>query len=262
MKLIAHQGTRIFGPENSIPAFVKAAGMGFYAINFAQVRASKEATLYVMHDDTVDRTTDGTGAIAEMGDEQIAGLSIDLRASYAEYELSDFSREELHVPTLEEGLSICREYGCIPMIRMGILPEGNGRAFENLGRLIEEFNLHPEGTSSSERFLLSGPVETMFHLDSFYPDVRKIVYSGRMDAAEMIELFNGYRWKDRHTVYAMLQASRMTREAILQLASAGYGSYAANPNDYEHPEEAMKRYRELEADGCEYANAERFIAVQ
>ena len=42
------------------------------------VRQSADGVLYVIHDDTVDRTTNGTGLIAEMTSEQIDGLDAGL----------------------------------------------------------------------------------------------------------------------------------------------------------------------------------------
>ena len=249
MKLVAHQGTRIFAPENSLPAYHFAGKAGFFAINFARVRASRDGTLYVMHDPTVDRTTNGTGALEEMGDAQVQCLRIDLREPYAEYQWSDFYPEELRVPTLEEGIQICLQYGCQPMIRLGISPEGHERAYTNLFRLIETYRL-------PGRFLLSGPLDALAFLDGFFPDTPKIFYSKR-SAAEVLSLLDGVPWKNRNTVYAMLHHEMLTQETVSLLFAAGYRVYSANPNDKEHPDFARRRYAELAELGCEFANAQR-----
>jgi glycerophosphoryl diester phosphodiesterase len=52
-------------PENTIAAYEKAvaAGADFVEID---VRTTRDGALVLMHDGTVDRTTDGTGAVAEL----------------------------------------------------------------------------------------------------------------------------------------------------------------------------------------------------
>ncbi len=250
MKLIAHQGTRIFAPGNSIPAFLFAAKAGFYAINFAQVRASADGTLYVMHDPTVDKMTNGTGGIANLHDSDIASLRIDRRENYAEYAFSDFSENDLRIPTLEDGIRICVRYGCRPMIRLGICPEGNETAFENLYGLIKTYGI-------ADKMLLSGSADTMAALDADFPDIPKIVFSPTATVPEIVSVLDGFVWQNRNTVYAMLKHDKLDAESIRILNSAGYSAFSANPGDMKDPESARQRYAELERDGCIFANAER-----
>ncbi|MGB5285795.1 MAG: glycerophosphodiester phosphodiesterase family protein [Polyangiales bacterium] len=52
-------------PENSISSFVAAMEQGANGISF-DVEITKDGQLIIMHDDTVDRTTDCTGCVSEM----------------------------------------------------------------------------------------------------------------------------------------------------------------------------------------------------
>ena len=62
--IIAHRGLDEAFPENSLIAFRAALERGM-AIEI-DVRGTSDEELVVMHDDTVDRTTDGSGAVANM----------------------------------------------------------------------------------------------------------------------------------------------------------------------------------------------------
>lgn len=72
-KISCHRGARFTAPENTIPAFEAALAQGGEILEF-DVRQSRDGVLYVMHDETVDRTTDGSGPIAEMTSKEVDAL--------------------------------------------------------------------------------------------------------------------------------------------------------------------------------------------
>ncbi|MEU6703694.1 glycerophosphodiester phosphodiesterase [Streptomyces wuyuanensis] len=61
---IGHRGVMGVEPENTLRSFVRAERAGMDAIEL-DLHLSKDGALVVMHDTDVDRTTDGTGPIAE-----------------------------------------------------------------------------------------------------------------------------------------------------------------------------------------------------
>jgi len=61
---IAHRGNSMFAPENTLAAFYAAQGKADLVETDARV--SSDGKLVIMHDATVDRTTDGIGAISSM----------------------------------------------------------------------------------------------------------------------------------------------------------------------------------------------------
>lgn len=117
MRFGAHRGARTRAPENSIPAYIKAGQMGFDWAWIAVIRQSADGTWYVLHDDTVDRTTDGTGHFSDLTDAQIADIHLDEGAN-----LEQFSADELRIPKLEEVIRICRKYGMGICFRLCALP--------------------------------------------------------------------------------------------------------------------------------------------
>ncbi len=60
----AHRGAAGYAPENTMPAFEKALAVGADIIEF-DVHLSRDGQAVVLHDDTLDRTTDDTGPIWE-----------------------------------------------------------------------------------------------------------------------------------------------------------------------------------------------------
>ncbi|MCA9793380.1 MAG: hypothetical protein KC910_16335 [Candidatus Eremiobacteraeota bacterium] len=72
-EVIGHRGTRLTAPENTLAAMRKAAEAGVDRIEF-DIRSSKDGVLRVIHDETVDRTTDGTGKVSELTSEEIDRL--------------------------------------------------------------------------------------------------------------------------------------------------------------------------------------------
>lgn len=59
-RIIAHRGAKSLAPENTIAAFAKAMEVGARWFEF-DVGAIGDGSLIVMHDDTLDRTTTGSG---------------------------------------------------------------------------------------------------------------------------------------------------------------------------------------------------------
>lgn len=58
--IFAHRGARYVAPENTLPAFTRALEMGVAGIEL-DVHRSADGHLVVIHDFTVDKTTNGQG---------------------------------------------------------------------------------------------------------------------------------------------------------------------------------------------------------
>jgi glycerophosphoryl diester phosphodiesterase len=94
--VIGHRGARSLAPENTLEGIRIARECRADMVE-VDVRLSKDGTLVLMHDDTVDRTTEGHGKVED--------LSIgDLKA--------------LDVPTLKEAASLAQELGLGLVVEM------------------------------------------------------------------------------------------------------------------------------------------------
>ncbi|MHA1578055.1 MAG: glycerophosphodiester phosphodiesterase [Candidatus Freyarchaeota archaeon] len=63
--MIAHRGASFYEPENTLRAIERALGLGVDGVEI-DVRSSVNGNIVVIHDETVDRTTNGTGKVANM----------------------------------------------------------------------------------------------------------------------------------------------------------------------------------------------------
>ncbi len=118
--LVAHRGYIVAGPHNSIPSFIGAGKMGFWGIE-TDLRITKDKIVVCMHDPTIDHTTNGKGKIIDYTYEELRQFRLkDQTSTKTKYHYEDFSEEELRIPTLDDFLSICAEYECIPFIELKV----------------------------------------------------------------------------------------------------------------------------------------------
>jgi len=91
--VIAHRGDRVHAPENTLAAFRLAAEKGAEAVEF-DVKLTRDGQVIVVHDPTVDRTTNGSGTVATLPFPAVRDL--DAGAWFSE----QFRGEK--IPTLDE----------------------------------------------------------------------------------------------------------------------------------------------------------------
>jgi len=70
---IGHRGTRALVDENTLESIKKAVEMGVDAVEF-DIQRTKDGVYVIMHDETVDRTTNGSGRVDEMTLEEFQKL--------------------------------------------------------------------------------------------------------------------------------------------------------------------------------------------
>jgi len=94
-QLLAHRGGPVHAPENTLAAFRNAIAIGADWLEM-DVQVTKDGELVVIHDETVDRTTNGSGAVRDLTLEEIRAL--------------DAGNGE-QVPTFEEVITLAKEAG-------------------------------------------------------------------------------------------------------------------------------------------------------
>jgi glycerophosphoryl diester phosphodiesterase len=70
---VAHRGYSTVAPENTLPAFAAAVRAGATVVEF-DVRATRDGVPAVIHDRTVNRTTNGSGRIWDLTWDEVAAL--------------------------------------------------------------------------------------------------------------------------------------------------------------------------------------------
>lgn len=161
---IAHRGASAAAPENTLAAFERALELGADGIEL-DVRLSADRVPVVIHDATVDATTDGSGRVANMTVAQLQRLDAGswFGLSYA----------DLRIPTLEEVLAAVGSE-----LLVNIELKGSGLAGRRLVRAVVEL---VEGFRLTERVLISSfnPLH-LVHVHRAAPGIPTgLLYSGR-----------------------------------------------------------------------------------
>ena len=87
---IGHRGAKGFVSENTLPSFQKAMEIGVDGIEL-DVRLTADGELVVIHDEAIDRTTNGNGLVSQFSLKELKAFRIN---------------STLEIPTLREVLNI------------------------------------------------------------------------------------------------------------------------------------------------------------
>ena len=151
--MLAHRGLVRHAPENTLPAFATAVELGL-SIEL-DVYQTRDDQLVVIHDPTVDRTTDGTGNVNEMTLAEIRRLDA---GSWFD---PTFAGEK--VPTLEEAFQVIRKRQRTPVaiaLNMKVISPGIERRIVNLVekyKLFDQVFAFGQPDESSRRFKQASP---------------------------------------------------------------------------------------------------------
>jgi glycerophosphoryl diester phosphodiesterase len=111
--VIAHRGAAGIYPENTLFAFRRAlADCDVDAFEF-DVRATADGHAVVLHDATVDRTTDGRGDVADMTLEQVRRLDAGYRFSRDGGRTFPYRGQGIRIPTVAEALELLQGFPLI-----------------------------------------------------------------------------------------------------------------------------------------------------
>ena len=111
--VIAHQGGNHLRPGDTMLSFRHAVELGVDVLEM-DVHGTRDNVLVVIHDDTVDRTTDGTGAVSELSLNQIKALDAGYNwPLHEETEEHPYRGAGVTIPTLEE---VLEAFPTMPMV--------------------------------------------------------------------------------------------------------------------------------------------------
>lgn len=101
-RFIAHRCGGVLAPENTLAGLHAAAARGFGAVEF-DVMLSADGTPVLIHDETLERTTNGAGKVCETPDAVLFSL--------------DAGSGE-RIPTLVEAAALCQRYGFLANVEI------------------------------------------------------------------------------------------------------------------------------------------------
>jgi glycerophosphoryl diester phosphodiesterase len=100
IQVIAHRGGRHLWPENTLFAFENASTLGVDVLEM-DLHSTRDGAIVVIHDSTVDRTTDGTGLVQSYTLAELQSLDAGYRWSPDGGETHPYRGQDIVIPTLE-----------------------------------------------------------------------------------------------------------------------------------------------------------------
>lgn len=145
--VIAHRGGAGIAPESTIEAMDKSVEMGVDMLEF-DVHLTSDHELVVLHDDTVDRTTEGTGHINDIPLSEVQELDAGYRYVDDNGQHS-YRGQGVYIPTVREVFERYPKELYLIEIKDTNYPELYDVASKELWSLIEEFELENQVTVGS-----------------------------------------------------------------------------------------------------------------
>lgn len=166
----AHRGASEVAPENTLAAFRQAVRMGTDGIE-CDIHATKDGVYVVCHDDTIDRTSNGSGRIAEKTYAELCHYD------FGSWKDMQFAGEKL--PTLEQMLEVV---GGLRIINIEVKD-----LRDNTREDIEAFYAILTRHGVVDRVLVSSfRLEILKDLKRYYPNLRTAyLYVDAADKAAM-----------------------------------------------------------------------------
>lgn len=249
--VIAHRGGAGLGPENTIHAFTRARDLGVDVLEMdAQVTA--DGVLVVMHDSTLDRTTDGSGPINRLTLAQLKKLDAAFRWSPDDGRSFPLRGRGINVPTLQE------VFKAFPDMRFNIEPkQAEPSLVKPLCRMIREYGMTKKVMvgSFNAQVLAEFRLECAEVATSASPvEVSDFLAmsAGRSDGPRRSPAMQAMQVPEY-----MLGRRVLTREFVEAAHALNLQVHAWTIND----EESMKRLIELGVDGIITDYPDRLIAL-
>ncbi|WP_053218297.1 glycerophosphodiester phosphodiesterase [Virgibacillus senegalensis] len=175
---ISHRGASGYAPEHTIAAYeLGVEKKGDYIE--VDLQMTKDGELIAMHDETVDRTTDGTGRVGEMTLEEIKQLDAGTWFNEQNPEMAKPEYAGLEVPTLRE---IFEHFGKSKHYYIETKsPDVYPGMEEKLNELLEEYKLTGVNGRSSNVIIQSFSQESLLKMNEINPDLPLVQLISRPD---------------------------------------------------------------------------------
>ena len=247
--VFAHQGGENLWPSNTLLAFQNSANLGADVLD-TDMHMTQDGVLVLMHDETVDRTTNGTGAIRDLTRAEIKQLDAGYDFSTDNGLTFPFRGQGLTVPTLEE------LFRAFPDKRFGIEIKQTEpiETAQRFCALIRQYHLESSVLVSSFR---------QVNMDEFRKQCPEVATSATQDEVTVFFALNSIGLSAAYTPnYNSLQVPEtfsiftvLTPQFVAGAHSRGLAVQPWTIND----EADLKRILALDVDGINTDNPDRLL---
>lgn len=159
--VIAHRGYSELLPENTLPAFGSAIAIGAGEVEL-DIRCSKDGELIIIHDETINRTTDGSGRVSD----------------YTWEELITFDAGKWHSPgwsgvRLTRFEDVLKQYGGQAIFNVHVYEAGeDGYSIKKIKQLAEQYKV-------TDSIYISGNKAILEYALKYAPEIERCCLEGQ-----------------------------------------------------------------------------------
>ena len=130
--VIAHRGNSMHAPEDTMESFRQGLALGADGLEF-DVRLSADGVPVVIHDPTLERTTSGTGPVADRTFDELRSLDAGYQFTRDGGRTFPYRGQGLRIPGLGEVLGMYQDTPCIIELKTPAATAALARALEEHG---------------------------------------------------------------------------------------------------------------------------------
>lgn len=240
MLIIAHRGASGYDPEHTMPSYDLAIEKNVDYIEI-DLQMTKDGVLVAMHDDKVDRTTNGAGGVKDYTGQQLKKLDAGSWFNATNTQNASEKYNNLHVPSLHE---IIEKYGDkVNYYRETKSPLKYPGMEESLLNVLSEYGLLDEVTVSGKVVIQSYSADSLKQIHSKNEEIPLIQLQGFTDQASIskkeIEEIKAY------AVGIGVNVNSLNRKYINEVIDNELLLHAYTVNEYSE----LKKMKSCEVDG-------------
>jgi glycerophosphoryl diester phosphodiesterase len=236
--LFAHQGGADLWPSNTLLAFQHAAELGVDVLEL-DVHLTADDDLVVIHDHTVDRTTNGSGRVGDMTVAELKKLDAGYKFTPDDGATYPYRGQGVTIPTLDEVLTAFPDY------RINIeIKDDNRRSAEKLAEVIKAHQ------AEKRVLVVSFHDDPLSYFRKLMPEVATGAGPGETRAFYIFSMVHLWRFHRPHADAYQVP----TEESIAHFDTTQFIDHAHRMNQQVHfwtinDADEMRRLLELGADG-------------
>lgn len=130
---VNHRGYNRVAPENTLSAYKLSKKAGFQYVE-CDVSLTADRVPVLLHDDSIDRTSNGSGNIEELTYDQVKDLD------FGSWKSAAYAGEK--IPTFEEFIRLCKSIGLHPYIELKPKAHYTQEDINNIVRIVNRYGMH------------------------------------------------------------------------------------------------------------------------
>ena len=201
---VNHRGYSALAPENTLPAYELSKRMGFQYVE-TDVSFTSDGVAMLLHDATIDRTSNGSGRLSEMTFSEVR------KYDFGSWKSPEYTGTT--IPTFTEFLDLCKRLQLNPYVELKSNGDYSQKQIESIIDLVETYGIGEKAT-----FISFSP-DYLKYVRNYHPSAR-LGYLRSKSSEEDLEICKQLKTLDNHVFYDVKYTS-VTDDLCRTFSAAG-----------------------------------------